>query len=305
MPENRKINENEVLNPRIDSTFKALFTQETPESHKALHSFLEAAIGRKISEVHLTANDAPQQYGDERDIDYDINCIFADGEVAEIEMQGFSQNYDYSKRAEYQAARLVTTYLQKGMDWDDVHKVYQISVMNFNFKSKNGNDKHTDAVNRYCMRNEEGDRLAEILNVIFIELTRLEDYNKEEVKNLPGIYKWALFLKDADNPDKKELVEELTATEEGIMEAKQTLESISRNMELWHHQWRLETVERDKRSNINAAFKEGKLEGKLEGIREGERKGIFFTAKNLKEAGFSVDIIKNMTGLSDEEIASL
>lgn len=32
-----------LLNPRVDSTFKALFTQDTKESKAAMQSFLEAA----------------------------------------------------------------------------------------------------------------------------------------------------------------------------------------------------------------------------------------------------------------------
>lgn len=31
-----------LLNPRVDSTFKAMFTQPTTESREALHSSLEA-----------------------------------------------------------------------------------------------------------------------------------------------------------------------------------------------------------------------------------------------------------------------
>ena len=36
-----------MLNPRVDSTLEALFTQPTKESKAALHSFLEAAAERK------------------------------------------------------------------------------------------------------------------------------------------------------------------------------------------------------------------------------------------------------------------
>ena len=52
-----------LLNPRVDSTFKALFTQPTKESRDALHSFLEAATERKIKTFVLTANDAPSGFG--------------------------------------------------------------------------------------------------------------------------------------------------------------------------------------------------------------------------------------------------
>ena len=48
-----------LLNPRVDSTFKALFTQDTEDSRGALHSFLEAAVERKIASWKLTANDSP------------------------------------------------------------------------------------------------------------------------------------------------------------------------------------------------------------------------------------------------------
>ena len=48
-----------LLNPRIDSTFKALFTQPTKESRAALQSFLEAATERNIDSFEFVANDAP------------------------------------------------------------------------------------------------------------------------------------------------------------------------------------------------------------------------------------------------------
>ena len=55
-----------LLNPRVDSTFKALFTRPTKESRAALHAFLEAALEQKIQDVVLTANDAPAGYDRQR-----------------------------------------------------------------------------------------------------------------------------------------------------------------------------------------------------------------------------------------------
>ena len=104
-----------LLNPRIDSSFKALFTQPTEESRNALHSFLEAATERKITKIELRPNDAPAEFIGQRGVSYDILCEFDSGLSAEIEMQAFNQEYDYAKRAEYQVARLETTYLKKAM----------------------------------------------------------------------------------------------------------------------------------------------------------------------------------------------
>jgi predicted transposase/invertase (TIGR01784 family) len=122
-----------ILNPRMDGTFKAMFTQPTAESRKALHSFLEAVLVRKIDAVKFEPNDSVQQFASQRDVDYDINVRFSTGESAEIEMQAWRQNYDYGKRAEYQAARLLSTYLNDGDSWDKVQKVYQISILDYNY----------------------------------------------------------------------------------------------------------------------------------------------------------------------------
>lgn len=120
-----------LLNPRVDSTFKALFTQPTPESRGALHSFLEAATERKIKSFELSANKAPIAFSKQRGVNYDILCIFDDGKPANIEMMAFDQRYDYGQRAEYQVSRLETTYLTRGDDWEKAPKVYQIVVWRF------------------------------------------------------------------------------------------------------------------------------------------------------------------------------
>ncbi len=36
----------------------------------------------------------------QRDISYDINCTFADGTAAQIEMQGYAPDYDYGQQTE-------------------------------------------------------------------------------------------------------------------------------------------------------------------------------------------------------------
>ncbi len=70
------------LNPRLDANFKAIFTQDRPESRLALRSFLSAMIGEEVTEVSVKENEEACQYGGQRGIRYDINCAFADGSMA-------------------------------------------------------------------------------------------------------------------------------------------------------------------------------------------------------------------------------
>ena len=194
-----------LLNPRVDSTFKALFTQPTQESRGALHSFLEAATERKIKSFVLTANDAPAGFDGQRSVSYDIMCEFDDGLSADIEMQAFDREYDYGKRAEYQVARLETTYLKKGDNWEKAPIVYQVTVLDFNY-GNDGNAKVKTPVSRYAMRTKDGRELSNSLNIIFIELPKTRGLEKTLETNTP-LENWALFLKAADNP--KQMLEEL------------------------------------------------------------------------------------------------
>lgn len=253
-----QMDEGKLLNPRIDSTFKAMFTQPTKESHAALKSFLEAATERKIKDFTLEPNDSPIGFFEQRGVNYDILCEFDDGSHADIEMQAFNQEYDYGKRAEYQVARLEATYLARGDNWENAPQVYQITVLNFAYDKKS--DK---VVSRYALRTEDGRKLSDKLNVIFIDLTKV----KALEQNLDGaslIEKWALFLKNADNPDKNAIIKEITNTEAGLMEAKKSLSNISSDRSNWIAQYRQEIFERDIRSGKEASRREGMAQQKAE-----------------------------------------
>ena len=158
-----------ILNPRLDPNFKAIFTQNTQASKIALKSFLSAAIGRDVKEVTVVQNEDASFYKFQRSVDYDINCEFSDGTKAQVEMQGFDQQYDYGKRAEYYAARLVSSVMEVGDDWNSVAQAYQISVLDFVFDRGN-----TSPIHHYQMADlGDGARLSGRLNVIFMELPKL------------------------------------------------------------------------------------------------------------------------------------
>ena len=289
-----------LLNPRIDSTFKALFTQPTAESRNALHSFLEAATERKIKSVELTANEAPIAFEKQRGVSYDILCIFDDEQPANLEMMAFNQFYDYGKRAEYQVARLETTYLKKGDTWEKAPKVYQITVLDFVF------DKiSTEPVSRYAMRTADNRELSNTLNIIFIELPKVIKLENNIEKNT-ALENWAIFLKEADNPKKTAVIQKLTEKEAGLMNAKQSLSSISANQDLWVEQFRQEMFERDIRSGLSAAENRGIAIGEARGEKRGEERAKLESARNmlLKRIG-TIEQIAEITNLPEEKIQEL
>lgn len=295
-----------LLNPRVDTTFKALFTQPTKESRDALHSFLEAATERKIKTFVLTANDAPSGFDGQRGVSYDIICEFDDGLSADIEMQAFNQEYDYGKRAEYQVARLETTYLRKGDDWGKAPTVYQVSVLDFNYG--NEGESFITPVSRYAMRTKDGRDLANLLNIIFIELPKTRNL-EETLETNTALENWAIFLKEADNPQKRDVINRLTEKEAGLMQAQKSLSSISANRDLWIAQYRQEIADRDKRSSLNAVAKKGLEQGMRQGLEQGMKQGLekakCETAMQMLADNIPISQIARWTGLSVSEIEAL
>ncbi|MBR6295052.1 MAG: Rpn family recombination-promoting nuclease/putative transposase [Treponema sp.] len=289
-----------LLNPRIDSTFKALFTQPTQESHDALHSFLEAATEQKIKTFEITSNEPPISYKGQRQVNFDIACILDDGRIAEIEMQSFNQKYDYGKRAEYQIARLETTYLDKGDDWENAPIVFQITLLNFNYSPKGKN-----AINRYAMRTKDGLELSNSLNVIFIELPKIKNL-ENSVETNSQLENWALFFREADNPEKQNLIKKLSEKEAGLMQAKKSLSNISADKALWIAQWKQETFDRDIRSGLHAARAEGRMEGLVEGRMKGMNEKALETARNLLSMNIlSAEQIAEANGLPLDDVKKL
>ena len=209
-------------------------------------------------------------------------------------MQAFNQKYDYGKRAEYQVARLETTYLKSGSSWEKAPTVFQISVLDFTYNKDEEDSKKV--VSRYAMRTKDGNELSNTLNIIFIELPKVERL-EDSLDTNTALENWALFLKEADDPKKTGLIEKLTEKEAGLMQAQKSLSSISANQELWLTQYRLEIAERDRISGLEASRKEG--------IAQGIAQNRVETARRLLSMNIPFEQVAKGTGLSLDEVKKL
>ncbi len=99
------------------------------------------------------------------------------------------------------------------------------------------------------MRTKDGRELSNSLNIIFIELPEAVKLEGSLETNT-DLENWAIFLKDADNPEKKGIIDVLTSKKEGLMQAQKSLSSISADRDLWLTQYHLELHERDRISGL-------------------------------------------------------
>ena len=256
-----------LLNPCADPIFKILFTDESEEAHQALTCFLSDILGKTVTDVVLQPNELSGESDSDKQSEFDINCKI-DGKIANVEMQGENDKQSYGKRAEYHAAHVLNHYTPKGMDWDKIPQVFQISVLNFIFDAD-----AKKSINHYVLRNEDGRTISDTLNVIFMELPKIKKLD-DDIARLTKAQMWGKFFLYAPKPEKADYVQKLTEANGGIKMAFTVLKNVSQDELNWYHETRYWMHVSDEVTRINAAIREGHAKGLAEGIKEGHAAGL-------------------------------
>ena len=293
-----------LLNPRCDPIFKAIFTQNTEESNLALKDFISAVLDRDVHDLALQPNEPPVDMLAETQMSFDVSVTFDDGERADIEIQGRHYDYDYGSRAEIQAARMLNVSAQKGGEWS-APRCYQISVLNFEYDK---GDKPPLAW--YTMRKTDGGKLADRLNVIFLDLVKIRRLADKNAENLTKLEKWGMFFAYADDAGRQDYIAQIARSEKGIMAADFIVKTMSADEASWWRQNSYWIAERDRnteRANaIRRGLAEGRERGLAEGLAEGERNARLETARRMLQNGkLSLTEIADISGLSLKEVESL
>ena len=218
--------EDDIINPCWDNVFKAIFTKDTPESRGALEYLLSAIIGRMLTVIMITANEPPVDNINERQIRYDINCKFDNGDLCNIEMT-LSPDSSEPLRLEYYAAKLFTSQDIRGKDksYKDLKHSYQIALLvdapMFEDDVFVHNFDQYDKVNQISLNGRS--------HIITIELSKLEQIAKKPVSEMTTLERWAVFFRYTPDKEKRELVNEIIKIEEGIAMGAQVLLTISKD----------------------------------------------------------------------------
>lgn len=276
-----------LLNPRYDFAFKAMFTQETRESHDALQDFISTLLSRNITEIALLPNEPPVETADGNQMSFDVSVKFDDGERVDLEIQSRDRSYNYGARAEIQVARLMSASNRKGEHWK-TPSVYQISVLNFEY------DKDDSApLSWYTMRKENGGTLGGRLNILFFDLIKTRRLLGTPPEQLTKLQKWGLFLSYADDERHVEYIDRLTRTEEGIMNAKSALLEVSQDEINWARENSIFKAQRDRNEELYCAVERGVHNNAVE------------TARRLLQTNLTVEQIAEATGLPLDEVRTL
>ena len=301
IPENKNL-----LDPKIDSTFKTIFTHESQGSKIALKSLVAAIIGHEPETVDVVNNELPKEYVYAKDIRLDLQCKMADGSRINVEMQTCMSNDDLRNRVLYYGCRMMGSIEMQGKPYSSLPKLYHVMFTNFElFKNQK------DYLRKFLLKSDET-VLTDNLQFIFVQMPML-DIEGRDITNLPDIEKWIIFLRDSTDKEKRDLLNRIMSSNRGIKEAGEILMAISDDERAWALQEMRYKAEVDREAFRIAAHDkgleegraEGRAEGRTEGRAEGVGEGLKKAARGMKAEGIPVETIVKITGLPLEQISSL
>ena len=113
---------------RFDWAIKRLLRQKA--NFGVLEGFLTVFLGEKVTIVDILESESNQQAEDDKFNRVDIKAKNSKGEIIIIEVQNTSEVF-YLERVLYGVAKAITEHINLGDSYEEVKKVYSISVLYF------------------------------------------------------------------------------------------------------------------------------------------------------------------------------
>lgn len=290
---------------RFDWAVKRLLRNKA--NFGVLEGFLTVLIGDEIRIVEILESEGNQQTADDKFNRVDIKARNSKDEIVIIEIQNTRELY-YLERILYGVAKAITEHISLGDSYYKVKKIYSISILYFDIGIGTDYLYHGQNIFKGVhtgdflqINTRERDAIvtrtpSDIYPEYF--LIRVNEFNKVAVTPLE---EWIEYLKSGMiRPD---------TTAPGLGEAREKLKYFSMSPQERYAYDEHVSAMKIQNDVLGTAKLEGKIEGRAEGLaigkEEGLKEGILLNARRMKEKGFSMDDITDITGLSFEEIETL
>ena len=297
----------ELLKPKIDVVFHALFREENKNLTEALISDI---LGEKVKVItsdrdrHLNIKDPDQKFGI-----MDLRTELEGGVKCNIELQVDEMNFE-TERFLYYWADAYSRQLEKGTDYVVLHKTISIIILDHELKELKDME---ELGTKWQIRDEKtGERLlTKHLEIIIIEIPKARRIYKKNNKNKIG--QWMMFF---DNPNDEE-VSYIVENNEEIRKANEELDKMSDDETLRRIAELKEKGRRDYNARMsfieNKGMERGLQKGMEQGMKQGMKQGITIGkreksiefAEKLIKKGLDINFIEETTGLDKETIEKL
>ena len=303
MDEENKNTTQQLLKPKNDIVFQSLFTKNNAKITKA---FVEALIGRKVKNIEINNEKELQREKPEDKLGIlDLQLDLDNKEKLDVEVQ-LIERHNLAERLLYYFSRMYGETVKRSENYIEAQRVMLIAIVDYKVElTKEIKEFET----QWKLRETKNPQLVltDKEEIVILELEKVrkayEKYKDDKKAQ------WMLFL---DDPNTKE-VKEIMKKNKDIEEAVVTVHEMSEDEKLRRLAELREKAIMDEKAIRKAGYVHGMEEGLEKGIEKGKalgektgyEKAKIKIAKKLKEKGNSVDEIKEITGLSEEEINKL
>ena len=280
-----------------------------------LEGFISTLLERDVRIKNLLESEGNMEREESKYNRVDLLCEDEHGDLLLIEVQGESE-FAFFQRILFGTSKLVSEYINRGDNYDNVKKVYSINIVYFDLGQ--GKDVvyhgttefrgiHNGDVLRLSPFQQQKFDVNEVYQ-LFPEyyILKVNDFNTWSKVPLE---QWLYFLSTSEIPE--------DADAPGLQAAREKMRYMQMN--------RSEQRDYDKylddrvifQDQMKTARGEGKLEGygegygegydkgKEKGRAEGERQAKLDTARSMKRLGVPLQTIVQATELSEEEVNGL
>jgi len=302
----------DILPPADDRIFKVLLTH--PDAKQVLIDVISSVIEKTVVDVHIRANEVPAMDVDEKNQRFDVNCTIDTGEPqpnskgegsrfdqVNVEMHCYKQDeigYEHTNfinKYVYFLTDLHSSQESTGKKYRKLVKTYQITFCMYNvFPSL------PDYVHWFSLRTSHGYQLTDQINMVIIELDKINKLLKKPVEKLTSFEKWSMFFRFAQEPVQRNLINDIITGKEEIGMAAALLQEISKDENERARLRSRRMYEMDQVSNILTAEERGE-------IREREKwQGVIADYKT-EIADYKAEIADHKVEIADKdaEIARL
>jgi predicted transposase/invertase (TIGR01784 family) len=269
------------INPYTDFGFKKLFGEEGNKN--LLVDFLNQLLPthHQIADLTFQNVEVLPDTEEERKAFFDIHCTATTGERFIVEMQKARVKH-FKDRAMFYTTFPIRDQAKIGKWNFRLSPIYFIAVLDFFYE----NDKTAIFRRDVDLRDQYNKPFFDKLHYTFLQMPA---FNKKEHELITHFDKWAYFLKNLENFDSipQILNEAIFSQAFGVAEmAKFTPEQRDA-----YNKSQLDYI--GIREVANTAEEDGQRKAKLE------------MAQKMKKEGFSHDLIKRLTNLTDEDIENV
>lgn len=281
----------EILQPKNDVVFKALFTRGKESITKA---FLEDILKIKIDKLDVDKskdlyNDNPR----DKNGMLDLRAVINENVECNIEMQ-LVPHEKMIERFLYYWAKIYTANLDVGDSYTKLRKTISIIIVDSEMPNlKEIQKAHT----KWQIREEENSTivLTSYLEFHIIEVPKaIKEYAKSPQDT---VLQWMMFL---DNPNKEE-VTKIMEKNEDIKEAKEELNQLSKDEVLR----RIALKEKLLRMDINQAKADAEEYGREKGRAEATKETKEEIVKKMYEIDITVEHIAKVVNLEVSEVKKI